>query len=136
MCPTNRYTFTDLFGWWFWACWLAAWLLLFLFEIRRTGTLFAISRCPRYRGGYGEIFPKFKELEIFFEVKTILKSLNELYLYKYININKIKTKRSRAVRISKPWFQTTSTGNPTIGFSRNLNRRVRLGNTFPTAPTL
>ena len=47
-------------------------------------------------------FPKFKGVSEIFEVKTILKLLNELYLYKYININKIKTKRGRAVRILKP----------------------------------
>ncbi|MGV8691487.1 hypothetical protein ACV35Z_36240, partial [Pseudomonas aeruginosa] len=30
-----------------------------------TGKLFEISRCSRYRGGYGEIFREFKELEYF-----------------------------------------------------------------------
>ena len=55
-----------------------------------------------YKGGYGDFFPKFKGVSEIFEVKTILKLLNELYLYKYININKIKTKRGRAVRVLKP----------------------------------
>ena len=56
--------------------------------------------------------------------------------YIYININRIKTKRGRAVRVLKPWFQMISAGDPTIGFYRNQNRWVRFGKIFPTAPTL
>ena len=47
-------------------------------------------------------FPKFIGVSEILEVETISEFLNELYLYNYININKIKTKRGRVVRILKP----------------------------------
>ena len=37
----------------------------FFLRLEDTGKLFEISRCSRYRGGYGEFFREFKELEYF-----------------------------------------------------------------------
>ena len=74
----------------------------FLFDMRRPCGYLGIFPAPPVQRRLWRNFPKFKGVSEIIEVKTIQEFLNELYLYKYLNINKIKTKRGRAVRVLKP----------------------------------
>jgi len=63
VCPTNRYMFTNSLGL---DDFMSCLAVSFSFWIEEgDGRLFAISRSPRCRGGYGEIFRKFRVLAKF-----------------------------------------------------------------------